>query len=617
MKRAQLGLFLVLIVVLSGCLNLSKKTLSWEADYQIPLTVSQTTAADILTSNEIQNDGNKFFISQTQAGTVDLGLAGLTINDIQKTVTENFPVINLGKVVEENIGFMIPLMGSSSSEQFVKTININEFEEVIVKSGLVSLSATNGISSTSSISFTAALRFSNGVTMDFTYDGLAPGTSQIVNVPLDGNQLGNVLDVVIKNYQVNGSGVANVGLENLSVEISSLSSVKGYDININSTVEETLTFDQSEYNVTKFQLAAGQLAIGINLPGGLTATVDSLKIGSQQLDKIGTNTFSLANQELDNNAVMTANVTVTSDPAVNIILPDQFTAIVDITGIDLASATLTSPEIALGDNYSFELPVLELQEPLNKVRLDGAELSLTINQTMGSLDYSNFKLLVVKNDDSSYEVKVASLEVTPSGDKLTFNQSDVKILLNDIIAGNVRSSKITGSLKSAGDIVITTNNSIGYQADIFVPVKLDGNQSIAYTPTEQLEAVILESKAKELIKNAVGNVKLIAEVDNGLPIGTNISLDLADDRNNLITTLTGQVVAATTDGNGLAIAPVKSEVFLELSKTHIDSLVNAPSFLIKPTIYIEVPANGAFFAPSNTIKIRALLVVKTQVKVGV
>lgn len=617
MKRAHLGLFLMLVVVLTGCLNLNKKNLSWEADYQIPLTVSQTTAADILTSDEIQNDGNKFFVSQTQAGAVDLGLAGLTINDIQKTVTENFPLINLGKVVEENIGFMVPLMGSSTSEQFVKTININEFEEVTVKSGLVSLSATNGISSTSSISFTVTLRFSNGITLDFVYDGLTPGTSQTVNVPLDGKQLGNVLDVVIKNYQVSGSGVANVGLDILSVDIASISSVRGYNINVNSTVEESLTFDQSEYNITKFQLAAGQLAIGVNLSAGLTATVDSLKIGSQQLDKIADNTFSLANRELVNNAVMTVSITVTSDPAVNIIIPDQFTAQVDITGLDLASATLASPEITLGDSYSFDLPVVELQEPLNKVRLDGAELNLTINQTMGSLDYSLFKLLVVKNDDSSYEVKVSSLEVTPSGDKLTFNQYDVKTLLNDIIAGDVKSSKITGSLKGVGDIVITPNNSIGYQADIFVPLKLDGNQSIAYTPTEQIEAIILEAKAKELIKNAVGNVKLIAEVDNGLPIGTNISLDLVDEQNNLITTLTGQVVAATTDGNGLAIAPVKSEVVLELNKTHIDSLVNAPSFMVKPTISIEVPASGAFFAPSNTIKIRALLVVRTQVKVGV
>ena len=76
---------------------------SWEADFQIPLTVSSTTANEILEESPLQTDGQHYFMSETVEGSFTLGMDNLELDDISSPVTLAFPALDLGNILSDEL----------------------------------------------------------------------------------------------------------------------------------------------------------------------------------------------------------------------------------------------------------------------------------------------------------------------------------------------------------------------------------------------------------------------------------------------------------------------------------------------------------------------------------
>lgn len=612
LKRKKLVFLAVLTIILTGCLNLPKKAPSWEADYQIPLTVTQATADDIIKADAIQNDGEKYYFANTLNGSAPIGFADVQVGDVSKSVEIAFPEVNLE--ISEALTFAaqtIPYVDGGIAELTVGDYTFSGYELIGVKNGTLSLSASN--EGDSAIDFTVELQFDNSVTIAIPFIDLAPGLPSVAEVNLDGKEISNKATVVIKNALVKDvGGTAKVKLETFTINVSSLSSIKGRTIDIDKDFSETFELPNQEPQLKSITLANGQISVAINAIPGLSITIESMKLDSVALQNIAANSFSLAGKELTDQTQFDIKAKIVDTGTEKIVLPETITCTLNVTNIVLDKAVVDSPTISLDTGYAIDLPELGLEEPFNNLQLDGATLSLVVKQSMGTIDYNNLKINVMLQSGSSYDVSVGTVETVLEGDKVDFTSTEVTRLVNDLIKGDLSSAKLTGSLVGVGQIEVDANTTINYTAEIVIPLKLAGSQNVSVS-LDASEPISLNEDAKGIISKAVGNIKLEAEVTNGLPVGATVSLLLADQNQAEIVTINGAIAAANTDINGMVTNSTKTNLILELDKDQLDSLMSTPSFSIIPTITINVPENGALFGPDNTVKIRALLVVRVRV----
>ncbi len=612
MKRKKLVFLAVLTIILTGCLNLPKKAPSWEADYQIPLKVTQATADDIIKADGIQNDGEKYYFTNTLNGSAPIGFADVQVGDMSKNVEIVFPAVDID--ISEALTFAaqdIPYIDGGIETVVVGNYTFSGYELIGVKNGTLSLTASN--QGDSAIDFTVELQFDNNVTIAIPFVNLTPGSTKTENADLAGKEVSNKATVVIKNAVVkNVAGTAKVKLDTYAINVSSLSSIKGRSIDLARDYSEVVELPNQEPQLKSITLAGGQIAVGVNAIPGLLITIESMKLGDVALQNIAANTFSLAGKELTAQTQFNISVKIVDTGTEKIVLPEKLTCTLNVTNIVLEKAVVDSPTISLGTGYEIALPELGLEAPFNNLQLDGATLSIVIKQSMGTINYNNLKINVMLKSGSSYDISVDTAETVLEGDKIVFTSAEVTRLVNDLIIDNISSAKLTGSIVGVGQIEVDANTAIDYTAEIIIPLKLAGSQNVSVV-LDASEPISLDEEAKKLILKAVGNIKLEVEVENGLPVGAAINLLLQDQNLQEIVSLSDSVAAASTNITGIAITPTKCKFVLELNKAQLDSLISNSSFTVKPTITINVPENGALLGPDNTVKIRALLVVRIRV----
>ncbi len=612
MKRKKLVFLAVLAIFLTGCLNLPKKAPSWEADYQIPLTVTQATADEIIKADAIQNDGEKYYFANTLNGSAPIGFADVQVGDVSKNVEIGFPDVSID--ISEALTFAaqdIPYVAGGIETLIVGDYTFSGYELIGIKNGTLRLSASN--QGDSAVDFTVELQFDNNVTIAIPFINLAPGLNGVGEVNLDGKEISNKATVVIKNALVNDvGGTAKVKLDTFAINVSALSSIKGRTIDLDKDFSEIFELPTQDPPLKSITLAGGQISVGINPIEGLSITIESMKLDNVALQNIAPNSFSLAGKELTDQTQFDIKAKIVDTGTEKIVLPEKITCTLNVTNIVLDKAVVDSPTISLDTGYAIDLPELGLEEPFNNLQLDGATLSLVVKQSMGNIDYNNLKINVMLKSGSSYDVSVGTVETVLEGDKVVFTSTEVTRLVNDLIKGDLSSAKLTGSLVGVGQIEVDANTTIDYTAEIVIPLKLAGSQNVSVV-LDASEPVSLNEEAKGIISKAVGNIKLEAEVTNGLPVGATISLLLQDQNQAEIVTLNGSIAAANTDINGVVTNSTKTNLILELNKVQLDSLISNPAFRVKPTITINVPENGALLGPDNTVKIRALLVVRVKV----
>lgn len=612
LKRKKLVFLAVLAIFLTGCLNLPKKAPSWEADYQIPLTVTQATADEIIKADAIQNDGEKYYFANTLNGSAPIGFADVQVGDVSKNVEIGFPDVSID--ISEALTFAaqdIPYVAGGIETLIVGDYTFSGYELIGIKNGTLRLSASN--QGDSAVDFTVELQFDNNVTIAIPFINLAPGLNGVGEVNLDGKEISNKATVVIKNALVNDvGGTAKVKLDTFAINVSALSSIKGRTIDLDKDFSEIFELPTQDPPLKSITLAGGQISVGINPIEGLSITIESMKLDNVALQNIAPNSFSLAGKELTDQTQFDIKAKIVDTGTEKIVLPEKITCTLNVTNIVLDKAVVDSPTISLDTGYAIDLPELGLEEPFNNLQLDGATLSLVVKQSMGNIDYNNLKINVMLKSGSSYDVSVGTVETVLEGDKVVFTSTEVTRLVNDLIKGDLSSAKLTGSLVGVGQIEVDANTTIDYTAEIVIPLKLAGSQNVSVV-LDASEPVSLNEEAKGIISKAVGNIKLEAEVTNGLPVGATISLLLQDQNQAEIVTLNGSIAAANTDINGVVTNSTKTNLILELNKVQLDSLISNPAFRVKPTITINVPENGALLGPDNTVKIRALLVVRVKV----
>lgn len=608
LKKAKLVFVAVLTLLLTGCFVLPKRLPSWEADYQIPLTVAETTASEFL--SDLESDGEKFFLNTSLEDTLDIGFLGVEVENQTELIEESFPVIDLGNLIDMDLAYQQEIVGNFEQSEVIKTVSFSEFVNLTVETGYVSLTVAN-VSGTSPVSLKLAVRFKNGQEIELPeFTNIAVGSSQTNEAPLDQRILTNEADLILKGFSLAIEGEsATVNVGRLKMNISSVKSVKGHDFNVETSVKQFFNFTANDFNVQSCTLSSGQLRAEFQLPNGLRASIRKITVDGKELTETALNTFSLANIVLSEGSLVDISVSLSGDKAYEITRPEILGVSVSIQDLTLASVTMQSPKIELEEGFVLTLPELSLDEYLKEIRLDGASLSLLIKQEIGHIDYRDMKLnVLLKDSGATYDITVASVDSTADGDRLLFASLASKELVNDILGDRVLEVRLLGKLQGDGLITLAKDNKIDYIADVYVPFKLEGNQKIALS--EQMQMVTLEDSARDLIKKAVGKVELVAEVNNGFPVGATVTLNLLGESGEKIAVLVGEVFPADTNLDGLAINTRKSVVSLELNQTQIRALMEKENFLLEPLLTIEVPESGAYFAPQNSINLRALLVVR-------
>lgn len=608
-------LLLGIAVLLAGCSLLPVSAPSWEADFQIPLTVSSTTANEILEESPLQTDGQHYFMSETVEGSFTLGMDNLELDDISSPVTLAFPALDLGNILsDELIVTQLPIHGLVSGNDLPGgEVNFAEFELLGIKEGEMVLTAENR--GDTAISFTVKLEFTTA-TVEIEVADLQPGESRIIEEPLDNLTIDNHAEVTIVNPQIpNPAGFAQLDLKLSSLEIKSLASIKGYSTS--QVISVSTQVDLLEDDLEKINIESGTLTFSTDAISALTLTVTNLTLDGEDLVAVGGNSFSLDGKTLDKTAVLDADFNIQIDGSQLFTVPDSFNATATVAGLVLESVELSGLTVNLSDagSQEIQIPDMELDEPLNQIRLSGASLELELTQNLGDLIYDEIYLKVTKSDSSTYNVDVEEVRDTAGAKTIVFKSSDVSTLVNDIIAGNISKMSIEGTIKSNGGVVISGDSLVEYTAKINLPFKLEGNQSIDYAADEfdfemKVDSAELGFDAKKLINQALGGVRLEAEVQNGLPIGLDIELKLKDQNGQEIKTLTGTVLPGNTDENGLVTSARISIVSLALGQSEIERLVEATKIYVTPTLTLKVPENGAMLKPDDFIKVRALLVVK-------
>jgi len=345
--------------------------------------------------------------------------------------------------------------------------------------------------------------------------------------------------------------------------------------------------------------------------------IKTLSLDATALDLVEANTFSLVGKTINSGALLEANFDIAIDGNILFNIPDEVTLSASVSGLQLQSVTLDSLTVSLKDAApeTIDIPNVSLDEPFNEVRLSGASLTLLLEQNLGDLRYDDLFLNVVLKDSSAYPVRIDTIADTGLEKEIVFMSDDVTRLINDIIAGDVTTITIDGEITASGPVTISQTSTVDYVANIYLPFKLEGNQSLEYSIDTDPQTIELDENSKRLLADSLGGVKLEAEIENGLPIGLDIVLQLKN-QSTVIATLEGQVQSGITDENGVATQTKKSVVVMELGSSQVRSLLEAGVLEFYPTLTLNVPENGALIKLDDSIKIRALLLVNVQINRG-
>lgn len=611
--RGLVALLVFVAVVLTGCNFLPTRAPSWEADYQIPLVVSQTTTDELFSDSPLNNDGEHYFITESVSGSFTLGLDNLNLDDFASVASVQFPILDLGNILSSNIHIAsvpVPDLLNGTSVP-LGTIDFPEYELVGVKEGSLSLLVEN--TGDSPISFGVTLAFTD-VTLEIVVENLLPQTTQNITKSLNNLTLDNQANVTIVNPQVD-AGTANLSLSISALEINSLASIKGYDADLNITVSNT--FSLPEDSLDKIEVGAGLLQVSTSPVDALNMNIKTLSLDGTALDLVEANTFSLVGKTINSGALLEANFDIAIDGNILFNIPDEVTLSASVSGLQLQSVTLDSLTVSLKDAApeTIDIPNISLDEPFNEVRLSGASLTLLLEQNLGDLRYDDLFLNVVLKDSSAYPVRIDTIADTGLEKEIVFMSDDVTRLINDIIAGDVTTITIDGEITASGPVTISQTSTVDYVANIYLPFKLEGNQSLEYSIDTDPQTIELDENSKRLLADSLGGVKLEAEIENGLPIGLDIVLQLKN-QSTVIATLEGQVQSGITDENGVATQTKKSVVVMELGSSQVRSLLEAGVLEFYPTLTLNVPENGALIKLDDSIKIRALLLVNVQINRG-
>lgn len=611
--RGLVALLVFVAVVLTGCNFLPTRAPSWEADYQIPLVVSQTTTDELFSDSPLNNDGEHYFITESVSGSFTLGLDNLNLDDFASVASVQFPILDLGNILSSNIHIAsvpVPDLLNGTSVP-LGTIDFPEYELVGVKEGSLSLLVEN--TGDSPISFGVTLAFTD-VTLEIVVENLLPQTTQNITKSLNNLTLDNQANVTIVNPQVD-AGTANLSLSISALEINSLASIKGYDADLNITVSNT--FSLPEDSLDKIEVGAGLLQVSTSPVDALSMNIKTLSLDGTALDLVEANTFSLAGKTINSGALLEANFDIAIDGNILFNIPDEVTLSASVSGLQLQSVTLDNLTVSLKDAApeTIDIPNISLDEPFNEVRLSGASLTLLLEQNLGDLRYDDLFLNVVLKDSSAYPVRIDTIADTGLEKEIVFMSDDVTRLINDIIAGDVTTITIDGEITASGPVTISQTSTVDYVANIYLPFKLEGNQSLEYSIDTDPQTIELDENSKRLLADSLGGVKLEAEIENGLPIGLDIVLQLKN-QSTVIATLEGQVQSGITDENGVATQTKKSVVVMELGSSQVRSLLEAGVLEFYPTLTLNVPENGALIKLDDSIKIRALLLVNVQINRG-
>ncbi|MDD2432056.1 MAG: hypothetical protein PHD88_02615 [Firmicutes bacterium] len=611
--RGLVAILVFVAVVLTGCNFLPTRAPSWEADYQIPLVVSQTTTDELFSDSPLNNDGEHYFITESVSGSFTLGLDNLNLDDFASVASVQFPILDLGNILSSNIHIAsvpVPDLLNGTSVP-LGTIDFPEYELVGVKEGSLSLLVEN--TGDSPISFGVTLAFTD-VTLEIVVENLLPQTTQNITKSLNNLTLDNQANVTIVNPQVD-AGTANLSLSISALEINSLASIKGYDADLNITVSNT--FSLPEDSLDKIEVGAGLLQVSTSPVDALSMNIKTLSLDGTALDLVEANTFSLAGKTINSGALLEANFDIAIDGNILFNIPDEVTLSASVSGLQLQSVTLDNLTVSLKDAApeTIDIPNISLDEPFNEVRLSGASLTLLLEQNLGDLRYDDLFLNVVLKDSSAYPVRIDTIADTGLEKEIVFMSDDVTRLINDIIAGDVTTITIDGEITASGPVTISQTSTVDYVANIYLPFKLEGNQSLEYSIDTDPQTIELDENSKRLLADSLGGVKLEAEIENGLPIGLDIVLQLKN-QSTVIATLEGQVQSGITDENGVATQTKKSVVVMELGSSQVRSLLEAGVLEFYPTLTLNVPENGALIKLDDSIKIRALLLVNVQINRG-
>src|SRR5690606_18339706 len=103
-------------------------------------------------------------------------------------------------------------------------------------------------------------------------------------------------------------------------------------------------------------------------------------------------------------AVLDADFNIQIDGSQLFTVPDSFNATATVAGLVLESVELSGLTVNLSDagSQEIQIPDMELDEPLNQIRLSGASLELELTQNLGDLIYDEIYLKVTKSDSSTY-----------------------------------------------------------------------------------------------------------------------------------------------------------------------------------------------------------------------
>ncbi len=589
-KRIKLGLGILLIIfLLPGCGPLGEFIRdphvpgpSWDINLQLPLippsTIKMGEILEDLMEEEMPEGDIKF---DFDLDPMSFDLDEMDLPDLSFSSTFSLPEFTIPELfaLQEKDVF-IDIEGGET-ETITETMDLPGFQSITVSDGDITISLTNDAMG----DITATINLYNtdsGEHIGVSGPKLVPPDNTPVNFEfhLDGETLEKEIDIVME-IEASDDFSDNI---NIAASISQLTVIKveGYEAGIDLDHDFSFTPADFEEGLEEIVFASGNLRVDALIPEGwgVDFSVEELRIGTKELDRIEGNTFDMSGVSLKPET-------------------DEFHVDMSLSGTDIVYDTTEDIDMEMEilelnwTSITFDTDKLDLLEDFETPQMD-EELGLgEIGDLLGGLTIADgaLDLLFIVSSPISSSILIeipiegrddegeilgtpATIELEIPGNA---DEEEVAVDVSGILGifnqfpHSIHLGEGSVSFDPPG-IVTIANDPFNLEGTISLKLSLivpDGGASHQLDPMP-VEMGELDDDMIKWIREASVNL----EVENSLPIGVDLKVYLSNtdtpyDDPEAITKTFG-LPETDTDENGHVIESVIDEFSVGLTAEEID-----------------------------------------------